>query len=172
MRSNVFIIRDFDKNASITELMREQNIPFENRVLEQNVVEANYYISKKLNVPLGTKLFCLKRLRIVDYAPRSIETVYIPLSEMQDMQNMDFNSCSLYTAIHAKKGIRMLRHQEDILIAEANEEERNLLQLEPEETEIQLIKGIGLKSDNHVFEYFEISSVPEFYRYRSISYLL
>ena len=153
MRSNVFIIRDFDKNASITELMREQNIPFENRILEQNVVEANYYISKKLNVPLGTKLFCLKRLRIVDHAPRSIETVYIPLSEMQDMQNMDFNSCSLYTA-------------------EANEEERNLLQLEPEETEIQLIKGISLKSDNQVFEYFEISSVPEFYRYRSISYLL
>ena len=37
--------------------------------------------------------------------------------------------------------------------------------------EVLLTKGITIKTNGHVLEYFEISSLPEFYRFRSVSRL-
>lgn len=166
-----FIIRDFENYTSITALLKQQHFSFENRVLEQKIIEANYHISKQLNIPLASKVFFLKRLRIVEGIPSSIEKIYVAAQEMEGLETFDFNQQSFYEVVLSKKGIKKLRHHEEILIVQATQEERDLLLLPSEQTEIQLIKGISVKEDETVFEYFEISSLASFYRYRSVSYL-
>ena len=76
-KDNIFILRELDKFASITDSINAKNLELENKVLEQKIIEANYYISKQLEVPLATKLFYLSKLRIVEGIPRSIEKTYI-----------------------------------------------------------------------------------------------
>ena len=73
--------------------------------------------------------------------------------------------------MYKHKGIRKLRSEQEILIVEADDEERKLLQLNENDQEIMLIKGVSIKEDNRPFEYFEISSDLEFYRFRSASRL-
>ena len=56
---------------------------------------------------------------------------------------------------------------EEILIVEANEEECEHLELEMGD-EVVLIKGTAYIEDGNPFEYFEVTSIPSFYRFRSV----
>lgn len=167
-KDNVFILRELDKFASITDSIKAQNLALENKVLEQKVVEANYYISKQLEVPLATKLFYLSKLRIVEGLPRSIEKTYIELDQVKELKEVDLNNISFYSVLEEKTGIKTIKSQEEMLIVEANEEECELLNL-TEGDEVLLLKGTTYKDEIKPFEYFEIISIPSFYRFRSIS---
>ena len=87
------------------------------------------------------------------------------------METIDFNNISFFSEVYKHKGISKLRSVQEILIVEADDEERKLLQLNENDQEIMLIKGVSIKEDNRPFEYFEISSDLEFYRFRSASRL-
>ena len=171
MGDRPYIIREFDKCSSITDIIRAQNLSLINKVLEQKIIEANSYIATQLEIPLASKLFYLKRLRIVEGEPRSVENNYFNLDEVRGMETIDFNNISFFSEVYKHKGIRKLRSEQEILIVEADDEERRLLQLNENDQEIMLIKGVSIKEDNRPFEYFEISSDLEFYRFRSASRL-
>lgn len=165
---DIFIIRDLQHFASITDSIKSRKLNYQNVVLEQGIVEANYHISRQLELGLGTKLFYIKRLRIVEDHPRSIETNYINYELVAGLEKMDFNNTSFYDVILHKKGYRTIRSEEEILVVEANEEECQLLQM-PKGSEILLIKGITHKAENDLpFEYFELVCDPSFYRFRSV----
>ena len=169
-KDNVFILRELDKFASITDLINAQKLSLENKVLEQKVIEANYYISKQLEIPLATKLFYLSKLRIVEGIPRSIEKTYIEYEKVKGMESIDLNNVSFYAALEKLTGIKTIKNQEEMLIVEANEEECELLNLDCGD-EVLLLKGITYKDEDKPFEYFEITSLPSFYRFRSVSNL-
>ena len=171
MEDRPYIIREFDKCCSITDIIRAQNLALINKVLEQKIIEANSYIATQLELPLASKLFYLKRLRSVEGEPRSVENNYFNLDEVRGMETIDFNNISFFSEVYKHKGIRKLRSEQEILIVEADDEERKLLQLNENDQEIMLIKGVSIKEDNRPFEYFEISSDLEFYRFRSASRL-
>ena len=161
-------MREYNNYPSITEAISSQGHLIENKTLEQGVIESNYNISGQLNVPLATKLFYLKRLRVVDHIPRSIEKMYIDLKEVEGMEALDYNNKSFHALLHQMKKIDKLHTREQILIVEPDEEEKDLLKLEEDE-EILLIKGVAYKDGDHPLEYYEISSDTNFYRYRSLS---
>lgn len=167
-RDNIFILRELDKFASITDSINAKNLELENKVLEQKVIEANYYISKQLEVPLATKLFYLSKLRIVEGIPRSIEKTYIDYEFVKGMENEDLNNVSFYSVLEKKTGIKTIKSQEEMLIVEANESECELLNLNTGE-EVLLLKGVTYKDEIRPFEYFEITSLTSFYRFRSVS---
>lgn len=167
-KDNIFILRELDKFASITDSIKAKKLTLENKVLEQKVIEANYYISSRLEVPLATKLFYLSKLRIVEGIPKSIEKTYIDYELVKGMELEDLNDVSFYAVLEEKTGIKTIKSQEEMLIVEANEQEQDLLNLE-EGDEVLLLKGITYKDEIKPFEYFEIISVPSFYRFRSVS---
>ena len=81
-----YVLRDLDSLKPISGILNEQGKKLENKVLDQKIIESNYYISKQLNVPLATKLFYLEKIRLVDEIPVSIEKTYIPLEEVKGMK--------------------------------------------------------------------------------------
>lgn len=165
---NIFIIRDLQHFASITDSIKSQKLHYQNVVLEQGIVEANYHISRQLQLGLGAKLFYIKRLRIVEGQPRSVETNYINYQLVEGLEKIDFNNTSFYDVILQKKGYRTIRSEEEILVVEAKDDECQLLQM-PKGSEILLIKGITHKAENDLpFEYFELVCDPSFYRFRSV----
>lgn len=167
-KEDIFIIRDLRHFASITDSIKSRNLHYHNIVLEQGVSEANYYISRQLGLPLASKLFYIKRLRMVEGCPRSIETNYIDYSLVEGFETIDFSDASFYEVLQQKKGYQIVRSEEEILVVEANEEECRLLVF-PLESEVLLVKGITHKADNDApFEYFELVCDPSFYRFRSV----
>ncbi len=168
MKKDVFVLREYNNFPSITKAISSAGYKIENRIIEQGVVEANYNISSRLDVPLATPLFYMKRLRIVENEPRCIEKLYIELAKVKGMETIDYNNKSFHEQLHRVKKIDRLHTREEILIVEPNEEERELLKLKEDE-EILLIKGVAYMQDGEPLEYYELSSDTYFYRYRSLS---
>ncbi len=164
----IYILRELDKFASVTEALRAKGYRQENIVLEKKIIEANYLISKRLEVPLATKLFYLSRLRVVEGKPCSVEKTYIDYERVKGLEKVDFNNESFYELLELKTGIRIIKSKEEILLVEANEQERALLELAPG-AEILLIRGTSYKDQGKPVEYFELSSETSFYRFRSVS---
>ena len=102
---DIFIVRDLQHFASITDSIKSQNLHYQNVILEQGIMEANYHISRQLELGLGTKLFYMKRLRIVEGHPRSIETNYINYQLVEGLETMDFSNVSFYDVVLQKKDI-------------------------------------------------------------------
>lgn len=77
--AEIYIERSMDSPASLTNLLKAKGYKVENKVIEQKIIESNYTISHILGVPLATKLFYYKRLRIVEDQPKILEKTYINL---------------------------------------------------------------------------------------------
>lgn len=163
-----FVLLDFDKFKSTSECIMNKYGELDVRVIEQKIVEANYYISKQLDVPLATKLFYLCRLRSVNGIPVSIDKNYIQYDKVRGLENSDFNNISFYSVLNIKTNIEIKRTEQEILILEANETEKKLLCLDQDE--IVLIKGTGYREDtSKPLDYFEMAAVPTFYHFRSVT---
>lgn len=169
-KDNIYVLRDIDCFMSVTEAIREQGLTLENRIIEKKVIESNYYLSKQLNVPLATKLFYLCRVRYVEGIAQSIEKTYIEYSKVEGLEEYDLGNTSFYGLLLREYGIQVYETQEELLLVDAKREEKRLLGLEGK-CEILLNRGTSFvsKKDREPFEYFEMSSLPSFYRYRSVS---
>lgn len=164
----IYIVRDLDNLASITQKIESLDIEYQCKVLEAKIMESNIYISRKLGIPLASEVFYIKRLRIVEGIPKSIEKVYLTYDKVKGIETENLECQSLYLLLNQLYGYAVREREEEILIVESNEEERALLQTE--DKEVLLIKGRTNMGGENPYEYFEIVSVTDFYRFRSTSY--
>ncbi|MDD3174439.1 MAG: GntR family transcriptional regulator [Herbinix sp.] len=164
---DVFITHELNKFGSISEELKAKGYNFHYKIMDMKVIESNRYISRQLSIPLASKVFYLKKIRIVKEEPKTIENVYIDCRLVDGFVKEQIDDVSFYHVLEEKYGYKTIRSEEEILIVEASEEERNLLHLKGKE-EILLIKGITYIDNIKPFEYFEISSVTDFYHFRSV----
>ncbi|OCN05300.1 hypothetical protein A4S06_09340 [Erysipelotrichaceae bacterium MTC7] len=166
---DVHIVKELDKFSSVTHAIRAQGLHFSYKILICEVQEANRRISKQLGLSLASKVFCLKKIRIVEGKPRSIETTYVDYRKVPGIEKHDFTDQSFYDKIKELYGLESTKSEEEIFIVEANEEEKEILELQEDDNEVLLIKGKAY-TDNDVspLEYFELIAIPSFYRFRSV----
>lgn len=164
----ICIIRDLDNFASVTQQIESLDFEYECKVLDVKIEESNLYISRKLGVPLASKILYIKRLRIVEGIPKSIEKVYMPYDKVKGIEEENLESQSLYILLNKLFGYVIQEREEEILVVESNEEEKELLKTE--DKEVLLIKGYTNMGGEVPQEYFEIVSITDFYRFRSTTY--
>lgn len=150
---------------SISKAVGDKNINGTTKTIEQGIKEANYHLSRQLNVPLGTKLFYIKKVRIIDGETRSIETAHMSYNKVKGIENEDFNGKSFYAILKEKTGIQPRKCKEEIMIVEPTKEEAQILGI-PIEDEVMLIKGTTSVDGTEPLEYFEIVAESSFYRYK------
>jgi DNA-binding GntR family transcriptional regulator len=167
VKKDVFILRNIDKFASVTEAIRSREFSYRYQVLENSVLESNRYISKALDIPLASKVFCFEKVRVVEDEPRSIEKVYIDYKKVPGIEKLELSNESFYSILRREYGIEINQSEEEILIVDVNEKERQLLNLK-KDSEVLLIKGITYINNHEPFECFEIVSVTDFYKFRSV----
>lgn len=164
----IYIIRDLDNFASVTQKIESLDVEYEGKVLNVKVEESNLYISRKLGIPLASKILYIERLRIVEGIPKSIEKVYMPYDKVKGIEKENLESQSLYLLLNKLFGYVIQEREEEILVVESSEKERKLLQTE--DNELLLIKGNTNMGGEVPLEYFEIVSITDFYRFRSTTY--
>ena len=74
---DVYVLRDLGKFQSVTEVLKNREYPFEYRVLNKEILESNRFISRVLKIPLASKVFYFRKLRVVGGVPKSIEKTNI-----------------------------------------------------------------------------------------------
>lgn len=165
----VHIVKELDKFSSITNAIRAQGLSYTYKILVCEVQEANRRISKQLGLNLAAKVLCLKKARIVESRPRSLETTYVDYRKVPGVEKVDFSNQSFYDTIKKMYGLETMKSEEEIFIVEANEEEKELLELDADETEVLMVKGKAYtENDASPLEYFELVALTSFYHFRSV----
>ncbi len=165
--TDLFILRDLESSQSVSDVIREKKLHFENKILNLEVIESNRYISRMLKVPLASKVLYFRKMRVIEGIPKSIEKTYIIYDKVRGVEDADLAHQSFYGIIRDRFGYAIQKSEEEILLVSAGEEEQRLLQCP--DKDLMMIRGTTYKGDLEPFEYFEIVSVSDFYRFRSVS---
>jgi GntR family transcriptional regulator len=81
---------------SFTSEMRSHGFSATSRVLEQSVIHAPADVAGRLEVPEGSPVFRLRRLRMADGEPMGLQTAYIPMALVPRIELVSFTDASLY----------------------------------------------------------------------------
>lgn len=123
-------IRNLRDLQSLTEWSREREISLETEILKKRVVEADKDLAERLRVTLGSPIFYLQRLRILDGKLSLIENSYISLIRFPGIGSIDLESESLYRSME-EMGAKFSHGEEEISITHLTEEEADLFGLPP-----------------------------------------
>lgn len=129
------------------------------------MIEANKLISEQLQIPIATRIFSYRKLRIVEGKPRSVEQVYIEYEKVRGIETLPLENRSLYRVLREQFGYDICRNEEEIRIVHASEEEAQLLQVE-DDAEILMSTGLTYLDSMKPLEYFQIVAIPSFFKFR------
>ena len=145
--------RNLQDVKSTTESVRGAGHMLRNVVLDVQVIECNKYLSKRLEVPLGHKVFYLRRLRVMDASPYMIESSYINYDFCRGIEEYDFTDESLYRVL-SYYGVYLTQGQEHVGITYATEDEARHLEV-AEEDYLFYLNGAARDSEGRLVEYFK-----------------
>lgn len=133
--------------------MVERGLVPKTRVLFQEIVPANHKIARYLDVPIGTEIVEIKRLRFIHDEPIQLVTTYIPLHISPNLVNVDLNNRSLYEYLETENGIQISRGVRYIEAVLANREEAELLEID-EGDPLILLDSVSYSQTGQVIEYY------------------
>jgi GntR family transcriptional regulator len=114
--------------VSTTEAMRQRGWSMVTRVLSLEKMDAAVHVAKELEVALGTSVYELCRLRIVDDSPLSVQTAYLPETLCPRLEENDLSG-SLYRLLEGRYDLRLWTGHETLRARCATTHEARLLQI-------------------------------------------
>ncbi|MCQ2507416.1 MAG: GntR family transcriptional regulator [Dorea sp.] len=151
--------RNLQDLKSTTEAMRGTGYFLWTEVLHSGIEECDKYIAAKLEIPIGTKVFYLKRLRIRNNIPLIIESSYIDYGRCENIEKHNFSEESLYKVLR-DSGIVLEKGEESIEITYATEREASLLKVEPGQY-MFYISGCTKDPEGKPVEFFKNVANPD-----------
>lgn len=151
---------------STTESMRGTGNFLWTEVVDSFFLEADEYLSDKLCLNKGEKVFCLIRIRRKNNIPFRIEKSYINYSLCEGIENHNFTDESLFKILKSY-GLTLDTGNEDIGIVYAGKDEAQLLQID-EGDHLFGIRGIISDINGKIVEYFDILTRADQVQFTSI----
>lgn len=97
------------------------------RTLDLRIDDA---VAERLDLPAGTELFYLERLRLAGDEPLAVDQIWLPATLARPMLDADFGHTALYDELEARCGVRLSGGEETIHAVIPAPAERELLQIE------------------------------------------
>jgi GntR family transcriptional regulator len=133
--------------------MVERGLKPVTQVLHQKIVPANEKVAKYLNVPVGTEVVDIQRLRFINGEPIQLVTTFIPYSVCPQLATADISDCSLYEFIRKECGVTLARGLRYIEAVAANETEAMLLGIE-RASPLMMIDSVSFTENGQAVEYY------------------
>ncbi|WP_010281137.1 GntR family transcriptional regulator [Bacillus timonensis] len=130
--SNNKIQMDFITFNSFTNDMLGKGLTPSTQVLSMGHMEATPLLAEKLQIPMGMELFTVKRLRLVDDRPISIEESFIPEEYCSNIKDYITNDISLYNILENEYGIKLVKAKEYMRVTYSEDHESKLLRIRSE----------------------------------------
>ena len=161
--------KSFRQVLSFTEEMAARGSSASSRVLKFRVEPADESASDALGIPIGEKLFSLRRLRLADSIPMGIEWSRIPLGLCPDLLKTFQPKGSLYQLLSQRYGIKVAVTDEVAEAGVADAEQARLLQI-PRRAPVLLFSRISYVESGKAVEY--VVSVYRGDRYKIVNRLI
>lgn len=145
--------RNLQDTKSTTEVVRRAGSLIQTRLLDMELFDCTSYISHRLQIPEGKRVFYLRRLRIMDGVPYTIESSYINYELCPRIEDYDFADESLYRVL-TYYNVYPTQGEEIIGITYATEEEARRLQIQPGDYLFSQ-SGLSKTPDGKPIEYFK-----------------
>lgn len=162
----ITLVRNTETFTSIATHLKLLGYTYTVKVLTCRVTEANKLVSQTLRIPLADQVFELRRLVVVDNLPKVLEHTYIPYALVPGIEGMDFTHQSLYQLLKDQYKLGVTNSEENILISEASEEEKELLHLKGDE--VMVINGLSTDQRGNPTESYQNIAATDFFIFRSV----
>ncbi len=123
------------------------------RVLHQSVVPATERVAEFLEIPIGTKVVDIERLRYINDEPILLVTTYIPFDVYPPLATVDLTNRSLYEFLEKEGGIFITRGRRYIEAVLANETEALLLGVE-RGAALMMLDSVSFSESGQPIEYY------------------
>lgn len=130
------------------------------RLLDFHVAKASKEVAQDLFLRENELVYCFKRLRLLEQQPFLIETGYMPLKIMPELDENILRR-SLFNYLEKKKHKKANKAFLNITVAPSSEQDRRLLRLDSSEP-VAIMSGIFFFDDGTPFE---VSNMRVHYRY-------
>ena len=147
------IEQDLTALVSTTEDMRQRGWNLVTRVLSVHQTTASEGIAAALNLAPATPIFELRRLRIVDDVPLSLQTTYLPVALCPTLEQDDLTG-SLYRLLESRYGLRLWTARETLRARSATNEEAEALAV-PFGSPVLYAERTTYAADGQAVEYLE-----------------
>ena len=133
--------------------MVERGLEPKTKVLFQEIVPANKKIAEYLDVPMGTEVVEIERLRLIHDEPIQLVTTYVPLHLAPNLPNIDLRDRSLYQYLETEYGIKIFRGKRYIEAVLASQNEAELLEID-EGDPLVMLDSISFTKTGQIVEYY------------------
>ena len=117
--------------ASYTEGMRQHGLHPQTKILDIGYVTADGHLAGLLDVRPGGRLLRVRRLRLADGEPMSIDTSHLPARRFPGLRRQLERHESLYEALRTGYGIQLAEAEETIETVLADPHDARLLDVDP-----------------------------------------
>lgn len=158
--------RNMLKMASLSETMKSYHLHVTSRVITFEICEATKEAAQALNLPLGSEVLKLKRIRHTGALPNIIETSYLPAKTFSNLLNYDFNHHSLYDILEKEHGIKPSTQELEFITEVPIEDDFKYFHIGSKEP---ILVQIGRTSDQNgrIFEYSISRTLGKFSEFES-----
>lgn len=154
----------FQETWNYTQAVERVGLKSTARLVWSKVVYADIDFAQKAQIDLGMPLFCIRRVRVVNGSPASIETAYVNLSLCPSLPDHDFEQESLYDVLLKEGNVHVTHGKEHISISRLNAEEAKLLDAQ-EGTPVFYKASHEHDENNGFVEYCKAVILPTKYRF-------
>ena len=148
------IVRNLQDSQSITELLGNAEKKFESKVLSFRVMPCTKQLSKTLHIPIGSGVYELIRVRMLDQEPLIFERTCLAEDRFPDLIQVDFEKESLYEVLKHRYGIEIAGGKEKVGMTFAGKHEAEQLCVR-EETALFLLDGVAWDDNTEPVESFQ-----------------
>jgi len=122
--------------------MRSKNMVPRTEVVALKKITDPHEADEKLQIPTGSPVIHLSRLRLANDTPIVFVDTYLPFESFSKLLNVDFCKNSLYDTIEEMYNIRVNRVQREVEAVNSHRNEAQLLKI-PTNSAISLVRTIG-----------------------------
>lgn len=160
------LINIFQETYNFSDAARAAGLEPASRLIFARNAEVDAELAPKIDVPVGTPLFEMQRVRLAGGLPVSLETAYVNRTLCPGIEEHDFCTESLYEVLRNEYGVRVEHGTERLSITRVTAEETSLLQIE-EASPAFFVRALERSSDMTPVEY--VKSIINPGRFRFVS---
>lgn len=161
------LVRNLQDMETLGKSAEGANKVLTTKVLFTDIIECNKELSKRLKLTLGSKIYCLQRLRYIDGMPAMMELAYFDYSLCQGIEQYDFAQDSIYRILEEVYNVKIDHGSETLSVTYVSEQEGKLLDVE-NETPVFYIAGNVFTREEKTIEYYKAIVRADQIRFSSV----